>query len=233
MLFSPVVADKAELAALQTADYLAQKDQLIAQSKRLEQLLPLLDRYQKTLRKLQTSLSTSGLAELRGDVFHQWLFDFGLGKLQTALRDHDGNDCEGSVLLHNNVTSMMMQDKLSFNDAAHLLLYGFIAHRSANPYETVFALQRSVLFWNVGPIADWIESLEHPYECLKDAGWTGAALCSLSPMMVVNASKGEMKTQQANKFIRMVGDMRRREDGEMEPWVIHWTGSSIIDNQTM
>ena len=179
----------------------------------------------QTLDSLTDCLSVSGLEDLRGDTFNEWLCDIGMGKLQTALKDIDG-----ATLTMLSVSDVMDYD-VTFNDAAALQLSGYIAHYKLGDDSAFTPPRDSVLSWDEVQTANWIKSLDASYACLISAGWHGAALCSLSSSRVIEASKGALKAPEAVKFIGLVKAKRNELDSGKAKWVVTWTGSIPIGNQ--
>ena len=222
-----VAGEKKALKELQTAEYIIQSFDFIALSQRHDSLLGIINVCTQTLDSLTDCLSVSGLEDVRGDTFKEWLCDIGMSKLQTALKDIDG-----ATLTMLNVDNVMEND-VTFNDAAALQLRGYIAHYKLSE-DSAFAPPRgSLLSWDDKQTASWIKSIGDPYGCLSDAGWHGAALCSLSPSRVVDASKGALKSTDAVKFIGMVRQMRKETDGDKATWVAKWTGTGAIELQAV
>ena len=221
-----VTSEKKALAQLQTPEYIAQSRDFSKLMERHSALLGIIHVCTQTLDSLTDCLSVSGLEDLRGDSFKEWLCDIGMGKLQTALKDIDGIS-----LTMLNVEHVMDYD-VTFNDAAALQLRGYIAHYKLND-DSAFAPSRdSVLSWDDKQTANWIKSLNGQYESLSSAGWNGAALCSLSPPRVIEASKGALKAPDAVKFIGLVRAKRNETDGNKATWVTKWIGSIPIENQS-
>ena len=192
---------------------------------RHSELLGIIHVCTQTLDSLTDCLSVSGLEDLRGDAFKEWLFDIGLGKLQTALKDIDG-----ATLTMLNVSDVM-ENGVSFNDAATLLLCGYIAHCKLGDDCAFTPPRDSVLSWDNKQTANWIKSLDAPFTSLASIGWNGAALCSLSPPNVVKASEGALKALDAVKFIGLVRKMRNETDGDKATWVAKWSGATSIEYQ--
>ena len=208
-----VASEKKALEKVQTAesrDYIYLK-------KRHNALLGVIHGYKQTLDSLTDCLSVSGLADLRGDAFNEWLCDIGMSKLQTALNDSDGN-----MLTMLTVSDVMDYDVI-FNDAAALLLRSYITHNKLNDGD--FAPPRdSILSWDEVQTANWIDSLGDSYSSLSSVGWHGAALCSLSLPRVIEAGKGALKPADAIKFIGLVCQLRNETDGDKATWVAKWSG---------
>ena len=179
----------------------------------------------QTLDSLTDCLSVSGLEDLRGEAFKEWLCDIGMSKLQIALKDVDGI----SLTMLN--VSDIMGNGVTFNDAAALQLCGYMAHYKLSDDIAFAPPTDSVLSWDKAQTANWIKSLGAPYACLASAGWHGAALCSLSPTRVMEASKGALKAPDAVKFIGLVRKVRNETDGDKATWVTKWSGTTPIDNQ--
>ena len=216
-----VASEKKELEELQNVE-LREHSQL---KERHNALLGIIHSCDQTLDSLTDCLKTSGLEDLRGDVFREWLYDIGMGKLQTTLKDTDGRTL---AMLS---VSDVMENGVSFNDAANLQLRGYIAHNKLSDDSAFAPPSDSVLSWTVEQTANWIKSLGASYSSLASAGWHGAALCSLSPPRVIEASKGALKATDAVKFIGIVRQMRTEIDGEKDAWVSKWSGTIPIENQ--
>ena len=216
-----MASEKKALAELQTDDYI----EYIELNQRHSELLGIINVCTQTLDSLTDCLSVSGLADLRGDAFNEWLCDIYLGKLQTVLKDVDG-----ATLTMLNVSDVI-ENGVSFNDAAALQLRGYMAHYKLSDDSAFAPPIGSVLSWDELDTADWIASLNAPFTCLSSAGWHGAALCSLSPPRVIEAAKGALKASDAVKFIALVRQMRNETDGDKATWVSKWSGASTIDNQ--
>ena len=221
-----VASEKSELAKLQTAEYIARSREYNTLRKRQSELLGIINVCTQTLDSLTDCLSVSGLEDLRGDAFKEWLCDIGMRKLQNAL-----NGIDGSTLTMLNVSDVM-DHGVSFNDAAALQLCGYIAHYKLSDDSAFAAPIGSVLSWDELKTTNWIELLGDPYACLSAARWHGAALCSLSPPRVVEASKGALKASDAVKFIGLVRAKRSQVDSDKADWVSKWTGSTPIENQS-
>ena len=216
-----VASEKKELEELQNVE-LREHSQL---KERHNALLGIIHSCDQTLDSLTDCLKTSGLEDLRGDVFREWLYDIGMGKLQTTLKDTDGRTL---AMLS---VSDVMENGVSFNDAANLQLRGYIAQNKLSDDSAFAPPSDSVLSWTVEQTANWIKSLGASYSSLASAGWHGAALCSLSPPRVIEASKGALKATDAVKFIGIVRQMRTEIDGEKDAWVSKWSGTIPIENQ--
>ena len=208
---------------MQTPEYIAQSREFSKLMERHNELLGVINVCTQTLDSLVDCLSVSGLEDLRSDVFKEWLCDIGMGKLQTALKDIDG--CTLTML---NVDNVMEYD-VTFNDAASLLLRGYIAHYKLSDDSAFTPPRDTVLSWDDKQTANWIQSLGAPFESLASAGWHGAALCSLSLPRVLEASKGVLKVPDAVKFITLIKAMRSEMDGEKATWVSKWIGTSTIE----
>ena len=195
------------------------------QMKRHSELLGIINDCTKTLDSLTDCLAVSGLENLCGDAFMEWLCDIGMSKLQTELKDTDGV----SLTMLN--VGDVMDNGVSFSDAAALLLRGYIAHFKLGEDRGFSPPRDSVLSWDIKQTANWIVSLDAPFSSLFTSGWNGAALCSLSPPRVIEASKGKLNAADAVKFIGLVRKMRSETDGDKATWVSKWSGASTIDNQ--
>ena len=210
---------------MQTPEYIAQSRELTKLLEHRNELLGVVHRCTQALDSLANCLSVSGLADLRGDAFHEWLCDIGMSKLQTALKDSDG-----ITLTMLNVDNIM-DHGVSFKDAADLQLRGYMAHYKLSA-DAAFAPPRgSVLSWTEAQTANWIKTLGAPFASLAAAGWHGAALCSLSPPRIVEASKGALKAPDAVKFINLVKIKRAEMDSDKDAWVLKWTGTATIEMQ--
>ena len=217
--------DKSELQELQTAEYIAQSRDMPKLMERQNALLGIIDACTQTLDSLTDCFSVSGLENVRGDAFNEWLCDIGMSKLQTALKS-----INGSTLMMLNVEHVM-DNGVSFNDATTLLLRAYIAHNKLSD-DSAFAPPRgTVLSWDKAQTANWIKSLDDSYSSLAAAGWHGAALCSLSPPRVIEASKGELQAPDAVKFINLVKAKRNETYVDKATWVAKWTGSIPIEHQ--
>jgi len=176
--------------------------------------------------ELSDTLSGSGLDNLRGAFFQEWLCDIGLRHLQTQLKDIDG------IILTMLNVEHIMELGVSFNDAAALHLRGFIAHCELNEDYTCSPPDGAVVSWNVQRTEEWIKSLAPRFKCLAAAGWHGAALCSLSPFRVVEASKGKLKLADAVKFLSAVNSERGSSFFQNpDSWQAKWTGTATIELQ--
>ena len=222
-----VAIEKKALNELQTADYIAQSSALKNLTERHNALLGVIHGCTQILDSLTDCLSVSGLEDVRGDAFNEWLCDIGMSKLQTSLKDIDGVS-----LTMLNVGDVMEYD-VTFNDATALQLRGYMAHYKLSDDSAFAPPIGSVLSWDEAQTANWIASLGDSYACLSDAGWHGAALCSLSPPRVVEAGKGALKVPDAVKFIGLLRAKRSETDGDKATWVSKWTGTSAIDNQAV
>ena len=190
-------------------------------------LLGIINGCMQALDSLADCLSVSGLEDLRGDAFKEWLCDIGLGKLGTVLKDTDGRTL---TMLS---VSDVIDHGVSFTDAAALQLRGYIAHYKLSDDKEFSPPIGSVLSWTVAQTAIWIKTLGAQYATLASAGWHGAALCSLSPPRVVEAAKGALKASDAVKFIGLVRAKRGETDGDKDAWVAKWSGVSTIDLQAL
>ena len=216
-----VVSQRKELEQVQTVD-LREYNTMV---ERHSTLLGIIHDCTQTLDSLTDCLSVSGLEDLRGATFKEWLCDIGMSKLQTALKDVDGVSLTmlnvGDVIDHG----------VTFHDAAALQLHGYMAHYKLSDDSAFTPPADSVLSWDDKQTANWIKTLGAPYECLVSAGWHGAALCSLSPSRVVEASKGALKATHAVKFIGLLRQVRSETDGDKATWVSKWSGASTIELQ--
>ena len=220
-----VASEKKALAQLQTPDYIAQSRDFAKLMERHNELLGIIHVCTQTLDSLTDCLSVSGLEDLRGEAFKEWLCDIGMCKLQTTLKDSNGV----SLTMLN--VGDIMEYGVSFNDAAALQLRGYIAHYKHSADSSFTPPRDSVLSWDEVQTANWIDSLGAPFTCLSSSGWHGAALCSLSPPRVIEASKGALKVSDAVKFIGLVRQIRNETDGDKATWVSKWSGTTPIDNQ--
>ena len=222
-----VASVKKTLEEMQTPEYIAQSRDLTKLMERHNELLGIIHVCTQTLDSLTDCLSVSGLEDLRGEAFKEWLCDIGMCKLQTTLKGIDGN-----TLTMLNVEHVIdINDDVTFNDAAALQLRGYIAHYKPSDDRAFTPPRGSLLAWDKWQTANWIKTLNAPYSSLSSIGWHGAALCSLSVPRVIEASNGALKIPDAVKFIGLVKALRRETDGEKEPWVTTWTGSIPIGNQ--
>ena len=119
---SLVTSEKKALLDLQTAEYIAQSRDFTKLMERHNELLGIIHVCTQTIDSLTDCLKTSGLEDLRSAAFKEWLCDIGMSKLQTALKDIDGNTL---TMLH---VSDVMEHDVTFADAAALQLRGYIAH---------------------------------------------------------------------------------------------------------
>ena len=220
-----VANEKKALEEMQTAEYIAQSRNFTKLMERHNELLGIIHGCTQTLDSLTDCLKTSGLEDLRGEAFKEWLCDIGFGKLQTALKDIDGVSLTMLNVEH------VMEYGVSFNDVTALQLRGFIAHYKLSDDSAFAPPTDSVLSWTEEQTANWIGSLGAPYACLSDAGWHGAALCSLSPTRVVDASRGALKVPDAVKFVGLVRKVRSESDSDKATWVTKWTGAGTIELQ--
>ena len=208
-----MASEKSELEELQTDEHIAQSHELKKVMERHNELLGIIHGYTQTLDSLTDCLSVSGLEDLRGDAFNEWLCDIGMSKLQTAFKSINGN-----TLMMLNVEHVM-ENGVSFPDAAALQLRGYIAHNKLCDDSAFSSPRDSVLSWDKAQTANWIKSLDAAFTCLVAAGWHGAALCSLSPPRVIEASNGKVKANDAVKFINLVKAKRIEEDGDKDEWL--------------
>ena len=218
-----VAGEKNELGQLQTDEL----RHFSIMTERHSELLGIINVCTQTIDSLTDCLSVSGLEDLRGAAFKEWLCDIGMSKLQFDLKDVDGVSL--TLLNVGDVT----ENNVSFPDASALLLRGYIAHYKLSDDSTFAPPSGSVPSWDEAQTANWIKTLGEPYGCLSDAEWHGAALCSLSPPRVIEASKGALKAADAVKFIGLVRKMRSETDGDKATWVSKWSGASTIDNQAV
>ena len=220
-----VASEKRALAKLQTPEYIAESREFSKLSERHNDLLGIIHVCTQTLDSLTDCLSVSGLEDVRGEAFKEWLCDIGMGKLQTALKDIDGV----SLTMLN--VGEVMEYGVSFNDVTALQLRGYIAHYKLSDDSAFAPPTDSVLSWTEEQTANWIKSLGDQYGCLVSAGWHGAALCSLSPSRVVEASKRALKVPDAVKFIGLVRKVRSETDDDKATWVTKWSGTIPIEGQ--
>ena len=220
-----VASEKKALEELQNANYIQQAREYKELVERRDTLLGIIHTCTQTLDSLTDCLDTSGLEDVRGETFREWLCDIGLGKLQTALKDIDGRTL---TMLH---VSDVIDYDVTFNDAATLLLRAYIAHCKLSDDSAFTPPCDSVLSWDGVQTANWIGSLGDSYSSLASIGWNGAALCSLSPPYVVKASEGALKALDAVKFIGLVRKMRSEVDGDKATWVAKWNGTASIEYQ--
>ena len=222
-----MASEKKALEELQTPEYITQSRDLSELMERHNGLMGIIHVCTQTLDSLTDCLSVSGLEDLRGDAFKEWLCDIGMGKLQTSLKDIDGISLTMLNVEH------VMEYGVSFSDAAALQLRGYIAHNKLSDDSAFAPPSETVLSWDEAQTANWIASLDASYACLASAGWHGAALCSLSPPRVVEAGKGALKVPNAVKFIGLLRAKRTETDGDKATWVSKWTGTSAIENQAI
>ena len=222
-----VTSEKTELEQLQTAEYTTESRAYIQLVELRESLLGIINKCTQTLDSLTDCLSVSGLEDVRGDAFNEWLCDIGLGKLKTALHDVDGPTL---TMLH---VDSVMDYKVTFDDAAALQLRAYMAHYKLSDDSAFTPPSDSVLSWTVEQTANWIESLGAPYSRLAFAGWHGAALCSLLPPRVLKASEGALKASDAVKFIGFVRKLRAETDGDKATWVSKWSGVNTIEGHAI
>ena len=222
-----MASEKKALEELQTPEYFALSRDLTELKEHHNALLGIIHVCTQTLDSLTDCLSVSGLEDIRGDTFKEWLCDIGMSKLQTALKEIDG-----STLTLINVDDVIGFD-VTFNDAAALFLRAYIAHYKLSNDSAFSPPRGSVLSWDATQTANWIKTLGDPYSSLADAGWHGAALCSLSPPRVNETGKGALKRPEAVKFINLVKAMRNETDSDKDDWVVKWCGVSTIDTQAI
>ena len=220
-----VAIEKKALSKLQTPEYIAQSRDFTKLMERHNALLGIIHMCSQTLDSLTDCLSVSGLEDVRGDAFMEWLCDIGMSKLQTSLKEINGVSL---TMLH---VEHVMEYGVSFNDAAALQLRGFIAHHKLSDKRDFAPPRGCVLSWDDKQTANWIKSLGAPFTCLASACWHGAALCSLSPPRVIEAGKGALKVPDAVKFINLVKAKRNETDSDKATWMVSWTGSIPIGNQ--
>ena len=221
-----VAGEKKALEEMQTAEYIAQSRDLNRLIEHHNELLGIINVCTQTLDSLTDCLAVSGLEDLRGDTFKEWLCDIGMCKLQTSLKEING------VSLTMLSMSDVMDYGVSLNDAAALQLRGYIAHYKLSDDSAFAPPTDSVLSWDDKQTANWIKSLNPPFTSLSSSGWNGAALCSLSPPRVIEESNGALKVSDAVKFIGLVRQMRNETDGDKATWVSKWSGTTPIDNQS-
>ena len=216
-----VASEKKELEELQTDEF----REYIKRKERHNALLGIIHVCTQTLDSLTDCLAVSGLEDLRGEAFKEWLCDIGMSKLQTALKDVDGNT------LRMLTVSDVMEYNMPFSYAAALQLRGYMAHFKLGDDSAFAPPTDSVLSWRVEQTANWIKSLGATFTSLAEAGWHGAALCSVSPPRVIEASKGALKANDAVKFIGLVRQMRNEKDGDKATWVSKWSGANVLETQ--
>ena len=76
-----VASEKGALAKLRADKNVTQSHELGDLMNRYNALLDVIQDCTKTVDSLTDSLATSGLEDLRGETFKEWLCDIGLGKL--------------------------------------------------------------------------------------------------------------------------------------------------------
>ena len=220
MIVHLVASEKKALEELETAE----SRDYIDLFERHNDLLGIIHVCTQTLDSLTDCLETSGLEDLRGETFNEWLCDIGMIKLQTALKA-----VAGVSLTMLNVSDVMANG-VSFPDAAALQLRGYIAHYKLSDDSAFPPPPESVLSWDQTQTANWIESLGEPYASLASAGWNGPALCSLSPPRVIETGNGMLNMTDAVKFINLVKAKRSETDGGKGAWVAKWSGLVPIAN---
>ena len=220
-----VAADKAALKQMQTADYVDKSRDFVALAERRGSLDGEIHVCTQVIDSLTDCLSVTGLEQLRGDTFREWLCDIDMRHLRQVLGDIDGASL--TMLDVGSIVDM----GVSFNDAAALQLRGYIAHRGLGKAPSFAPPTDAVIGWTVEQTASWIASLDPKYACLASAEWHGAALCSLLPPRVVRAANGALKIPDAVKFINLVKTMRKECDEDKDEWVVKWNGAASIDVQ--
>ena len=220
-----VAADEAALQQMQTADYITKSRDFIALAERRDSLDGEIHVCTQVIDSLTDCLSVTGLEQLRGDTFREWLCDIGLRQLREALGDIDG---ESLTMLD---IGSIIDMGVSFNDAAALQLRGYIAHNGLGQGPSFAPPSDAVIGWTTNKTASWIASLDPKYACLASAEWHGAALCSLSPTRVVEAAKGALKIPDAVKFINLVKAKRTECDGDKDEWIVKWNGANTVESQ--
>ena len=245
-----MASENEALAEMQTDHYIAQSSELTKMKERHDELCGIIHVCTQTLDSLADCLSVSGIEDLRGGVFREWLCVIGMSKLQTALKD-----VSGSTLTMHVVRDIMDYD-VTFNDAAALQLRAYIAHYRLSEDSAFAPPPGRVLSWDKeqtanwilsleapfasyattgwrGAALNWIKSLRAPFASLAAAGWHGAALCSLTAPLIIKASNGALKAADAVKFLGFVRAQRRETDGDKDEWVANWTGTSSIEMQAV
>lgn len=223
-----MASEKKSQEELKTAEDNAKLDAL--SKKRMErrnELLGIIHVCTQTLDSLADCLSFSGMEDLRGPNFRQWLRDIGMCNLQTAL-----TNVNGRTLTMLNVDNVIDYE-VTFNDAAALQLRAYMAHYKLGDDSSFSPPRGTVLSWTVEQTASWIRSLGDPYACLVSAGWHGAALCSLLPPHVVKASEGALEVTGAIKFLTLLKAQRSEMDGDKEKWMSKWSGANTIEIQAV
>ena len=220
--------ERQALATLRSTEYLAKSRDLIEFSEKKQELSLTLASCSNTMDSLMDCLVTSGLSDLRGENFKEWLCDIGLVHLTNVLQGVNG---EVLTMLHiDDIVGM----GVSFRDASKLLLSSFIAHSKMDCGPSFNPPNGFLLSWTVEDTANWIKRLGAPYEQLASAGWDGAALCSLSPTRIVNASNKQLSLVQATKFMAMISSKRQADD-EIETiddeWATKWSGVAQVTTQ--
>ena len=220
-----VAHERQALATLRSTEYLAKSRDLIEFSEKKQELSLTLASCSNTMDSLTDCLVTSGLSDLRGENFKEWLCDIGLGHLTNVLQGVNG---EVLTMLHmDDIIGM----GVSFKDASKLLLCSFIAHSKMDYGPSFNPPDGFLLSWTVEDTVNWIKRLGAPYEQLESAGWDGAALCSLSPTRIVNASNKQLSLLQATKFMTMINNKRQADD-EIETiddeWATKWSGVAQV-----
>lgn len=211
------------LTALQTPEYLARSRDIVQLVERHAVLQSIVYQCTAVLDGLTDCLATSGLSDLKGSMFHEWLCDVGLGRLQSTLKDIDGSTL--TMLELNDIIDI----GASLNDATSLQLHGFIAHSKFSVDPKCAPPAGSVLDWSEARVSEWIFMLGPPFASLSLAGWHGPTLCSLTPPRVIEASGGEIKAPDAVKFINLIKAMRSSADSGKGDWVAKWSGTIPIE----
>ena len=137
-----VAGEKKALEEMQTAEYIAQSRDLNRLIEHHNELLGIINVCTQTLDSLTDCLAVSGLEDLRGDTFKEWLCDIGMCKLQTSLKEING------VSLTMLSMSDVMDYGVSLNDAAALQLRGYIAHYKLSDDSAFAPPTDSVLSWD-------------------------------------------------------------------------------------
>ena len=220
-----VAAENANLKQLQSPSYIEHTGTLSKLMERHEALLGIIHACTQKIDSLTDCLSVTGLADLKGLTFSEWFHDIGMGNLLFNLEGLDGQ----SLAMFN--VEQAMLSGASYNDAAALMLRGYIAQYKLGDGPAFEPPSGSVLSWTVEETRAWINSLGYNYTSLANADWHGAALCSLLPLRVVEASNKKLAAPAASNFIRLIHAKRAEVDGAKDAWVARWNGSNTMESQ--
>ena len=220
-----VARERAELSQLQSDQYRKMSVDIARWEVRKGELQAVVEQCKMIIDSLTDCLTVSGLSDLRADSFSEWLCDIGLERLKAPLREFDGTVL--TMLTAENI----VEHGVTLNDASRLLLHGFMAHFGYSSLPFFEPPANTVLSWDEQHVAMWISSLDKQFHSLVFAQWNGAALCSLSPVRVQEASFGSLTAVAAAKFIMMIKNHRMEHDGDKDPWIVRWTGKVPIESQ--